>query len=546
MTHCRSGCFHWPHGNLRSALRRFARPLTCLMPLASDTMCSSTFRLSKPRTDMGRIGVIGGGIGGLVAAIRLAAAGHRVDLFEQGQRLGGKLNRVVLDGSTFETGPTLVTMPFVLDEVFASVGARREEYITLKRVDPACQYRWTDGARLDLPFAPDDVIDAIERFSPGQGQAARRYLEHARKVYELTKDVFIFGSFDGLAELIKRRNLPLLPSLPKLRPFSTLHAHNASYFSDPRLVQLFDRFATYNGSTPFRAPATLMVIPWVEIGFGAWYPQGGMHAIADGLHRLAEEVGVRVHLETGVKKILTRNRRVCGLELRSGERIDADHVVSNADVWVTRHQLLGLPAKPPADPSCSGLVMHISTDRVERGMTQHTILFSDNYRAEFEAIRHSDHPDAGATVYISRSCMADPSLAAEGKENWFVLVNAPANGIGATDGLTEKSAWRGREHERAETVLRRMEAFGLRPHIHAMGVRTPDTMARQWSTDRGSLYGASSNTPWSAFLRPRQRSRDVQNLWYVGGSSHPGGGIPLVATSGMIAANQILTTFSQS
>ncbi|MFM8771809.1 MAG: phytoene desaturase family protein, partial [Candidatus Kapaibacterium sp.] len=250
-----------------------------------------------------RIGVVGGGIGGLVAAIQLAAKGHAVDLFEQGERVGGKLNRTILDGSTFETGPTLVTMPFVLDEVFASVGAKRSDYITLLPVDPACQYRWTDGSRLDLPFSHEDVITAIEQFSPGQGASARAYLDHAREVYELTKDIFIFGEFDGLGEFFKRRNLPLLPSLSKLRPFSTLHDHNQSTFSDARLVQLFDRFATYNGSSPFRAPATLMVIPWVEIGFGAWYPKGGMHAIADGLERLAREVGVRIHLQTGVARI---------------------------------------------------------------------------------------------------------------------------------------------------------------------------------------------------------------------------------------------------
>jgi phytoene dehydrogenase-like protein len=166
-----------------------------------------------------KVAIVGGGIGGLVAAIQLAGKGHQVDLFEQDDRVGGKLNRVIFDGSTFETGPTLLTMPFVLDSVFTSVGAHREDYLTLLKVDPACQYRWTDGSRLDLPFALEDVITAIESFSPGQGASARAYLDHARRVYELTKDIFIFGEFDGLAELFKRRNLPLLPSLPLLRPW---------------------------------------------------------------------------------------------------------------------------------------------------------------------------------------------------------------------------------------------------------------------------------------------------------------------------------------
>lgn len=486
-----------------------------------------------------QIAIVGGGIGGLVAAIQLAGKGHQVDLFEQDDRVGGKLNRVILDGSTFETGPTLLTMPFVLDGVFSSVGARREDYLTLLKVDPACQYRWSDGSLLDLPFTPEDVISAIESFSPGQGARARAYLDHARRVYELTKDIFIFGEFDGLSELFKPRNLPLLPSLPLLRPFSTLHAHNASMFTDKRLVQLFDRFATYNGSSPYRAPATLMVIPWVEIGFGAWYPLGGMHAVSDALARLASELGVGIHLQTPVRRIYVQNGRAGGVELDGGVLHRADHVISNADVTVTRRALLGMDVKLPRDPSCSGLVLQISTDRQDRALAQHTILFSDQYQSEFDSVERSDVPHPEATIYISRSFHVDTTLAAPGRENWFVLVNAPARGSGSHPQDVTPSVWQGRAEEQADIVLRRMERFGLRPHIHAMNIRTPDTMARQWSTDRGSLYGASSNTPWSAFLRPRQRSREVKNLWYVGGSAHPGGGIPLVATSGMIAAKLI-------
>ena len=505
-----------------------------------DITFSLIFRVHMSDRKSLRVGIVGGGIGGLVAAIQLAGKGHHVDLFEQGERVGGKLNRTLLDGSVFETGPTLVTMPFVLDQVFASVGARRTDYITLKPVDPACQYRWSDGSRLDLPFAHEEVITAIEHFSPGQGQQARAYLEHARQVYELTKDIFIFSPFDGIRELFKPRNLPLLPSLPKLRPFHTLHQHNASYFSDPRLIQLFDRFATYNGSSPFRAPATLMVIPWVEIGFGAWYPEGGMHAIADGLERLAREVGVHIHLGSCVTRILVERGRVRGLHVDGHPLHLFDHIISNADVAITRRHLLGMDTPLPNDPSCSGLVLQLSTDQLDQGLAQHTILFADDYQREFDAVERGDHPDPNATVYISRSCATTPSLAADGKENWFVLVNAPPKGIGSHPHEHSRSVWSHHAEENAERVLRRMEAFGLRPHIHAMNIRTPDTMAREWSTDRGSLYGASSNTPWSAFLRPRQRSREVKNLWYVGGSAHPGGGIPLVTTSGMIAAQLLL------
>ncbi len=485
------------------------------------------------------VGVIGGGIGGLVAAVHLAQAGYHVELFEQGDRVGGKCNVNVFDGCTFETGPTLVTMPFVLDEVFARVGRRREDYISLRPVDPACQYRWSDGSRLDMPFAYDDVIKAIDEFAPGEGQKARDYLEHAREVYELTKDIFIFSPFDGIREFMKLKNLSMLPKLPRLRFASTLHKHNSSYFTDPRLLQLFDRFATYNGSNPYKAPATLMVIPWVEIGFGAWYPVGGMYAIVDGLAKLAAELGVVIHTNSRVTSIDVSHKKVRGLQLATGQAYACHHVISNADVYVTQKHLLGMSVPEPSDLSCSGFVMQACVEQQDYGLAHHNILFADNYKQEFHSIERGVHQDPQSTIYISRSVVADTSLAAQGRENWFILINAPANGVSPLLNGSEQSAWIGQHEKLADQTLARLATFGLRPTVRSYSIRTPDTMATEWSSYRGALYGASSNSPLSAFLRPRQKSRDVGNLWYVGGSAHPGGGIPLVATSGMIAADLI-------
>lgn len=486
-----------------------------------------------------RVAVIGGGIGGLVAAIQLAHSGSRVDLYEQSDRAGGKCNATTFDGCTFETGPTLVTMPFVLDEVFQRVGKNRADYIRLRRVDPACQYRWSDGSRLDLPFALDDVIAAIDRFSPGEGSNARAYLEHAKEVYEMTKDVFIFSPFDGFLEFLKPRNMSMLPKLPKLRFASTLHKHNASYFKDSRLRQLFDRFATYNGSNPYRAPATLMVIPWVEIGYGAWYPEGGMYSIINGLVKLAEELGVAIHTGRRVTRINVKQKTVSAIVLADGEVVSCDHVVSNADVYVTRKHLLGLQVPEQKDLSCSGLVIQASVETFDHELAHHNILFADDYRREFKAIEHGMHHDPNATIYISRSVAAESSLAQSGRENWFILINAPANGVSSILNGNELSQWQGHEEQLLDQAMRRLETFGLRPTLREYRLRTPDTMAHEWSSYRGALYGASSNSPFSAFLRPRQKSQDVANLWYVGGSAHPGGGIPLVATSGMLAASLI-------
>lgn len=486
-----------------------------------------------------RICIVGGGIGGLVAAIQLAYIGYRVDVFEQSDRVGGKCNVSTFDGCTFETGPTLVTMPFVMDEVFRRVGKSREDYIVLHPVDPACQYRWSDGSRLDMPFSLEDVIDNIEKFAPGEGAHARAYLEHAKDVYEMTKDVFIFSPFDGFLEFVKPRNMGMLPKLHKLRFASTLHSHNASYFRDQRLLQLFDRFATYNGSNPFKAPATLMVIPWVEIGFGAWYPEGGMYSIIDGLVCLATELGVSIHTGRRVSSITSTRKKATGVILEDGERFECEHVISNADVFVTRKHLLGLDVPEPKDLSCSGLVIQASVDRVDHGLAHHSILFADDYRREFEAIERGPRNDENATIYISRSVAADARLAGTERENWFMLVNAPANGVSTILNRHEPSTWEGHNETLLDNVLQRMKVFGLQPSIREYRVRTPDTMAQEWSSYRGALYGASSNSPLSAFLRPRQKSQDIENLWYVGGSAHPGGGIPLVATSGLLAASLI-------
>ncbi|MBM4178135.1 MAG: phytoene desaturase [Ignavibacteria bacterium] len=497
-------------------------------------------RRSKPM----RVAVVGAGIGGLVSAIQLAHAGHTVDVFEQGPRVGGKCNVSEFDGCSFETGPTLLTMPFVLDDVFRRVGRRREDYIKLHRVNPACQYRWSDGSRLDMPFELEDVISAIEGFAPGAGVNARAYLEHAREVYEMTKDVFIFSPFDGFMEFLKPRNLGMLPRLHRLRFASTLHRHNASYFTDKRLLQLFDRFATYNGSNPFKAPATLMVIPWVEIGFGAWYPEGGMYSIVRGLEKLAIECGVNISTECRVRSIEHAGKRATGILLDNDTRVACDHVVSNADVYVTQKHLLGLPVREPRDLSCSGVVIQASVDVQSFGLAHHNIFFADDYEREFRVLENGRHHDSKATMYVSRSCAADGSLAAEGRENWFILMNAPPNGVSAHLDGSAGSHWNGHDEHIVASAVQRLHDFGISPSIREYRIRTPDTMATQWSSFRGALYGASSNSPLSAFLRPRQKSLDLENLWYVGGSAHPGGGIPLVATSGMISADLIIESSS--
>lgn len=476
-----------------------------------------------------RIGVIGGGIGGLVCAARLAHAGYEVDVFEQGSSTGGKMGRVQFDGCSFDTGPSLITMPFVLDAFFRDMGTSLDHELDLIRVDPACEYRWPDGSRLRMPFDLDAVPEAIASISPTDAPRVSEYLEEARYLYEATKDVFIFSPFQGFREFVRPSNLHLLKALPRFRFHKTLHHVHRSFFSDPRIVQLFDRFATYNGSSPYLAPATLMVIPWVEFGFGAWYPRGGVYRIAEAITSVAQRVGVRIHTDAEVRSIETRRGAAVGLRLANGSLHPVDRVVSNADVRTTRSALLGERLPPTRDLSSSGFVMFLSVEAGDHGLAHHNVLFSSDYRAEFDEIFRQRRLPTDPTIYIARSGHSDATQAPAGRENWFVLVNTPP-GITITDAERDRYA---------DSLLQRMVQFGLRPTVRQTQVRTSEDMARLWQAEGGSLYGRSSNSMFAAFLRQGQRSNRVRDLWYVGGSAHPGGGVPLVITSGTIAARLI-------
>lgn len=474
-----------------------------------------------------RVVVIGGGIGGLVCAARLAKRGYHVTLFEQNAHVGGKMSRLTFDDCTFDVGPSLITMPFVLEDFFREMGTSLNDELDLRKVDPACQYRWTDGTVLDLPFDHHAIPDAIATISPADRDAVAHYIREAEFVYNATKDVFIFSPFAGFAEFFKPKNLPLVASLPRMRLSKTLHNVHASMFRDPRVIQLFDRFATYNGSSPYLAPATLMVIPWVEFGYGAWYPIGGIYSIAEAVERTALRAGVEIRTSTRVASIRLNDRSTAvGVELEDGTFVHADHVVSNADVHITRTKLLGEHLPPTNDLSCSGFVMLCSVEKGANGLAHHNVLFSDDYRDEFDDIYSRRVMPKRPTIYVSRSSHSDATQAPSDRENWFVLINAPSFASVDADAYQRQ-------------VLEQLRAYGLDPVVRSVHVRTPADMTREWSTEGGALYGASSNSMFSAFLRPRQRSARHRNLWYVGGSAHPGGGVPLVAISGTIAANLI-------
>ncbi|HEX2913225.1 MAG TPA: phytoene desaturase family protein [Chloroflexia bacterium] len=480
--------------------------------------------------------IVGAGMGGLATAIRLAAAGYSVEVFEKNERVGGKLNLLERDGYRWDTGPSLITMPFVYHDLFAAAGKKVAEYITLKPVEPVCRYFYPDGTRFDASDSTGKMTAELERLSPPDVRNYFRFMAYSRRLYDLTADAFLFNGINNWRDFLKLRPRDAL----QIDPFRTVHQAVQNSFKDARLVQLFDRYATYNGSSPFRAPATLNIIPYVELGMGGWYVEGGLYELGQAYLRLARELGVEVHLNCGVEQILTEKGRVNGVRLVNGREVSAELVVANTDVTYTNHNLLGLKKRQgqnSLEPSCSGFVLFLGVDRQYEQLAHHNIMFSRDYRSEFDFIFEKKKPAPDPTVYICWTGKSDPQHAPPGKSNLFVLINAPY--------LSEAFDWETPEATRAyrDLVVRQMEEFGLEnlsQHIEVEEVMTPLDLTRRYNADRGAIYGLSSNNRFSAFLRPPNRSQRYRGLYFVGGSTHPGGGVPLVTLSARIVTNLIL------
>lgn len=479
------------------------------------------------------VAVIGAGIGGMTTALLLSHQGYKVTVYEKMPAAGGKMRQFRFADCTFDAGPSLITMPFILRDLFNTLDRSLEEYIDLIPIEPLCRYFWSDDSQFDAYADPEKHAKEIARFSPDSAHHIQRYLDHAGQVYHATKDIFLFNKFEGIKEFFKRKNLPFLPLFPKLRTLTTLHNFHTKKFTDKRLIQLFDRFATYNGSNPYKAPATLMVIPFIEFYYGGWYPRGGIYAIAQAFTKLCAEYTIPIHYSTAVTTITTHNNSVQSLTLDNGETISYDYIVSNADAYWTQKYLLGEKPSIP-ELSSSGFVIMAAVRKKPHTLAHHNIFFSNNYEKEFHDIFEKKIAADDMTIYISISSLTDSSQASDDRENWFILVNTPADGGNNTWHYIAEEYW--------NKIQKKLHDFGVELYdedIIEKKIITPDNFANDINATGGSLYGGSSNSPFSAFLRPQNSSKKYDNLFYVGGTVHPGGGIPLVILSGMICAKEL-------
>jgi phytoene desaturase len=494
-----------------------------------------------------RVVVVGAGVGGLAAAARLAAAGHDVTVCEASAAVGGKLGLIEADTAAgafrFDTGPSLVTLPHLLREVFDDTGGWPDG-LELRPLEPVARYRFADGTRLDASADLEEHCRRLDAaLGPGAGTDWRAFTARAERVWEASRAPFLESPLQG-PRTLARLALRAPSDLPAIAPWTTLRRLGARHLRDPRLRAYLDRYATYTGSDPRRAPAALAAVPYAEQAFGGWYVPGGLHRIGQALRDRAEERGVRVLLETPVEAVDVEGGRVAGVRLGGGRRLAADVVVANADATAVLGRMLpDLPAVRRArrrlgraTPSLSGFVLLLAVAGRTPGLAHHNVLFPGDYDAEFDAVfgdraRPVDDP----TLYVSAP--DDPAVRPEGHESWFVLVNAPRHGAGP--GALD---WRapGLAERYAERLLDLLAARGLPVRERVLWSRalSPADLEERAGAPGGAIYGTSSNGPAAAFLRPANRG-PVPGLFLVGGSSHPGGGLPLVLLSARIVSGLV-------
>ena len=482
---------------------------------------------------MAQIGIVGSGIGGIAFAIRMACLGQHVHVFEANAYPGGKLAEIELDGYRFDAGPSLFTLPKLVDELFELAGKNPRDYFQYERLPEICRYFWEDGTRLQTDQNPDKTAIEIAKILGESETNVHKYITNAGTKYNIVSDLFLDNSLHKLATWTGKKAMKGYANLHRLGLFDTMHNSHRKHFKNPKTVQLFDRYATYNGSDPYQTPATLSIIPHLEYNLGAYFPAGGMIEIPRSLTRLAQELGVQFHLNEPVTQIRCTANQANGIETKKGI-YDFDFVASNADIRPSYEQLLTDIPKPNKllnqPKSSSGIIFYWGVNRTFDELGVHNIFFSADYKREFESIFKVQTMDEDPTAYVHISSKVAPADAPAGCENWFVLMNAPANSGQDWDQLVAET------RKNVIAKISRNLGVDFEKHIVSEDYLDPRRIETRTSSSGGALYGNASNNKFAAFLRHPNYRPGIKNLYWIGGSVHPGGGIPLCLSSAKIAA----------
>ncbi len=480
--------------------------------------------------------VIGAGIAGLASALRLRAAGLEVSVFETNDYPGGKLHAFKTGGYRFDAGPSLFTMPELVTELFELFGEPAQPHFSYYQKETVCRYFWEDGTRFTVDQDEDSFAAAAAKTFGVDPAMLRRYLQKSQKKYELTAPLFLEKSLHKIGTYLSRDTVRALLNTPLLDINTSLNRLNEKTLREPHLVQMFNRYATYNGSSPYQTPGIMSMIPHLELHRGTYFPKGGMHNITMSLYRLAERQGIRFHFGQQVQQILVENGRATGIQTQEKEH-DASFIVSNMDIFSTYKKLL--PDQPHPDRtlrqerSSSAVIFYWGIRRTFPELDLHNILFSDHYQAEFDCLFRKKTLHSDPTIYINITQKEEPADAPAGCENWFVMINAPGDYGQDWDALVATA------RQNIIDKVNRLLGTDLAPLIEVEEVLTPPLIEQRTSSYRGALYGAASNSKFAAFLRHPNFSQNIQNLYCCGGSVHPGGGIPLCLLSARITADLI-------
>ncbi|MCH2145146.1 MAG: phytoene desaturase family protein [Phycisphaerales bacterium] len=499
--------------------------------------------------------VIGGGLAGLAASVELSTRGFNVTIIERNRHLGGKMNLYEQAGYSFDMGPTILTIPDVLRGIIRRSGRRVEEYIDLVELDPQWRCFYEDGTIIDLHKDTDAMASALDRQFPEDlpGHGWKSFIAYSRRMYRLSQNVFFYKDLGGIADMI-RTPLPkepgLLGDVMSMRIHSTVGKTIHKHLREPHVAQLAEHFLQYVGSSPFLAPSILTLIAAAQVDDGIWYSRGGTRNVARSLERILHEEGVNVMLGTSVRRLVTNEEVVRGVELEDGTVIEADVVLSNCDIQRTYRDLDSDPIAHDEQksvarryqPACSGVVLYLGLKRQYDHLAHHCFLFSGDSRKEFDDIYRKGVPAEDPTLYLAVPSRTDSRQAPEGHEALYVLVH--------TAYRRGDQRWEGPggllEHYRGVIIEKLKRCAGLEDieeQIEVEHFLTPDSIERLYNAEGGAIYGLASHGRFKGGFKPRNRSRIYENLYLAGGSVNPGPGVPMVLMSGVTAADAICEDF---
>lgn len=481
---------------------------------------------------MKRVSVIGAGIGGLAIAIRLKVKGFDVNVFEANQSFGGKVSETSVDGFRFDRGPSLLTMPEKIDELFILANKKPGDYFQYFPLKESFRYFYEDGTIVRAYSDNEKLVNEISTKTKVSKKKIHKYLKKNKFIFNSTSHLFLEKSLHKIKSYISLRVLISFFKIPFLNLFKSMNETNEQTFNDKKVTQLFNRYATYNGSNPYLAPALLNSISYLELTKGAYYPKNGMRSIAKSLYSLALEMGVNFRFNAKVEKIniCENNATVKSISLKK-EEFKSDIIVCNNDIHFVYNNLLkkkiSLKKIKSNERSSSAVIFYWGIDGQNEKLDLHNILFSKNYMKEFDCLKNGD-VYSDPTVYINITSKKIKSDAPKGKENWFVMINVPHNTGQFSDNLLK---------EIKKNIIKKINKIlniKLESLILTEQIVDPRTIERETLSFAGALYGTSSNTFSSAFFRHSNFSNKIKGLYFCGGSVHPGGGIPLALSSAKI------------